>query len=205
MEHREFDAVEPGLPDDPGQCGPDLRPAEQVRVEFDPAGATEVAYSQVPARCAVTREPGSDGDLSAFNPGLSGLEQHRPLIAAGAVDIVQTAGGWGITHFLRVAAFALAHDLPVSPIGTSPIGLLHAATSVPNHLVSELQDLVPPLGVCVDHHVEDSAYVLGDRPGLGISLDEETIAAAGHRLPDPRSGGSHIRPDHAGRRLVPNR
>ena len=39
-----------------------------------------------------------------------------------------------------------AHDLPVSPIGNSPVGLLHAATSVPNHLASELQDLHPPVG-----------------------------------------------------------
>ncbi len=99
---------------------------------------------------------------------------------------------------------AHAHDLPVSPIGTSPIGLLHAATSVPNHLVSELQDLVPPLGVSFGHHVEDGAFVLGDRPGLGISLDEETIIASGHRLPDPRSGGSHIRPERAGHRLHPD-
>jgi len=141
----------------------------------------------------------------ATGENLTGLEQHRPLIAAGAVDIVQTAGVWGITHFLRVAAFAHAHDLPVSPIGTTPIGLLHAATSIPNHLVSELQDLLPPLGVSLGHHVEDGAYILGDRPGLGIGLDEESIAACGHRLPDLRSDGSHIRPDHAGRRLVPNR
>jgi L-alanine-DL-glutamate epimerase-like enolase superfamily enzyme len=140
----------------------------------------------------------------ATGENLTGLEQHRPLIAAGAVDVVQTAGGWGITHFLRVAAFAHAHDLPVSPIGTSPIGLLHAATSVPNHLVSELQDLVPPLGVSFGHHVEDGAFVLGDRPGLGIRLDEAAIAASCHRLPDSRSGGSHIRPERAGHRLHPD-
>ncbi|MEJ2853129.1 MULTISPECIES: mandelate racemase/muconate lactonizing enzyme family protein [unclassified Saccharothrix] len=139
----------------------------------------------------------------ATGENLTGLEQHRPLIAAGAVDIVQTAAVWGITHFLRVSALAHAHDLPVSPIGTTPVGLLHAATSVPNHLVSELQDLRPPLGVTVDHHVEDGSFVLGDQPGLGVHVDEAVIAAAGHRLPDPRSGGAHIRPEGAGRRLHP--
>jgi L-alanine-DL-glutamate epimerase-like enolase superfamily enzyme len=139
----------------------------------------------------------------ATGENLTGLEQFRPLIAAGAVDVVQTAAVWGITHFLRVSAFAHAHDLPVSPIGTTPVGLLHAATSVPNHLASELQDLRPPLGVSLDHHVEDGAYVLGDRPGLGIRLDEEAIAASGHRLPDLTSGGAHIRPERAGRRLLP--
>jgi L-alanine-DL-glutamate epimerase-like enolase superfamily enzyme len=139
----------------------------------------------------------------ASGENLTGLEQFRPLLAAGAVDIVQTAAGWGVTHFLRVAAFAHAHDLPVSPIGTTPVGLLHAATSVPNHLVSELQDLRPPAGLSLDLHVEAGAYVLGDRPGLGIVLDEDAIAAARHRLPDPLSDGSHIRPERAGHRLLP--
>lgn len=138
----------------------------------------------------------------ASGENLSGLEQFRPLIAAGAVDIVQTAAVWGVTHFLRVSALAHAHDLPVSPIGTTPVGLLHAATSVPNHLVSELQDLRPPIGVAIDLHVEDGAYILGDRPGLGIRLDEEAIVASWGRLPDPISAGSHIRPERAGYRLL---
>ncbi|MDX8032693.1 mandelate racemase/muconate lactonizing enzyme family protein [Lentzea sp. BCCO 10_0856] len=137
----------------------------------------------------------------ATGENLTGLEQHRPLIAAGAVDVVQTAAVWGITHFLRVAVLAHAHDLPVSPIGTTPVGLLHAATSVPNHLVSELQDLRPPVGLSLDLHVEDGAYVLGDGPGLGVRVDEEAIAASAHLLPHPTSGGSHIRPERAGHRL----
>jgi L-alanine-DL-glutamate epimerase-like enolase superfamily enzyme len=137
----------------------------------------------------------------ATGENLTGLEQHRPLIAAGAVDIVQTAAVWGVTHFLRVSALAHAHDLPVSPIGTTPVGLLHAATSVPNHLVSELQDLTPPLGITLDLHVEDGAFVLGDRPGLGIHLDEEAITAARPLVPPSLSGGSHIRPERAGYRL----
>ena len=108
-----------------------------------------------------------------------------------------------MTHFLRVATLAHAHDLPVSPIGTTPVGLLHAATSVPNHLVSELQDLRPALGLSLDHHVEDGAFVLGDRPGLGLRVDEEAIAASAHLLPHPTAGGAHIRPERAGHRLHP--
>ena len=109
----------------------------------------------------------------ASGENLTGLEQFRPLIAAGGVDIVQTAAVWGVTHFLRVAALAHAYDLPVSPIGNTPVALLHAATSVPNHLASELQDLQPPIGVAIDLHVEDGAFVLGDTPGLGIRIDED--------------------------------
>jgi len=139
----------------------------------------------------------------ATGENLTGLEQFRPLLAAGAVDIVQTAAVWGVTHFLRVAALAHAHDLPVSPIGTTPVGLLHAATCVPNHIASELQDLVPPAGLRIDLTVEDGAFVLGDSPGLGITLDEVAIAAV-DRLDGTRATGPHVRPARAGQRLVPD-
>jgi L-alanine-DL-glutamate epimerase-like enolase superfamily enzyme len=142
----------------------------------------------------------------ATGENLTGLEQFRPLLAAGAVDIVQTASIWGVTHFLRVATLAHAHDLPVSPVGTTPIGLVHAATSVPNHIVSELQNLAPPVGLTLDLRIEDGGYVLGDSPGLGIRVDETAIAAvgAGAWLSSAEmSHGPHVRPAHAGRRLVP--
>ncbi len=138
----------------------------------------------------------------ASGENLTGLEQYRPLLAAGAVDVVQTAAVWGTTHFLRVAAVAHAHDLPVSPVGNTPVGLLHAATSVPNHLVSELQDLQPPIGLSIDLHVEDGAFVLGDSPGLGIRIDEEMIAASRRRPTNAPADGPHVRPEGAGRRLL---
>ena len=138
----------------------------------------------------------------ASGENLSGLEQFRPLLAAGALDIVQTASVWGITHFLRVATLAHAHDLPVSPVGTTPISLLHAATSVPNHIASELQDLTPPAGVTLDLVVQDGCFVLGDSPGLGITVDESAIAALKRPATNGRASGTQIRPEHAGRRLT---
>jgi L-alanine-DL-glutamate epimerase-like enolase superfamily enzyme len=137
----------------------------------------------------------------ASGENLTGLEQFRPLIAAGGLDIVQTAAVWGVTHFLRVAALAHAHDLPVSPIGTTPVALLHAATSMPNHLASELQDLRPPVGLDVDLHVEDGAFILGDSPGLGVRIDEAAIVGA-YKGDAAVPGGSHVRPEAAGRRLL---
>jgi L-alanine-DL-glutamate epimerase-like enolase superfamily enzyme len=138
----------------------------------------------------------------ATGENLTGLEQFRPLLAANAVDVVQTASIWGVTHFLRVAALAHAYDLPVSPVGTTPAGLLHAATAVPNHIVSELQDLHPPIGLTVDHDVEDGAFVLGDGAGLGITVDEEAIRALdGLPLDDVRAT-PQVRPERAGRRLL---
>ncbi|MEU1590889.1 mandelate racemase/muconate lactonizing enzyme family protein [Micromonospora sp. NPDC005710] len=138
----------------------------------------------------------------ATGENLTGLEQFRPLIAAGAVDIVQMAAVWGVTHFLRASALAHAHDLPVSPIGNSPVGLLHAATSVPNHLTSELQDLHAPVGVSIDLHVEDGAFILGDSPGLGVRVDEERIRAINSRPQAPTADSPNVRPERAGRRLL---
>jgi L-alanine-DL-glutamate epimerase-like enolase superfamily enzyme len=137
----------------------------------------------------------------ATGENLTGLEQFRPLLAAGAIDVVQTGAVWGVTHFLRVSALAHAHDLPVSPVGNTPVGLLHAATAVPNHLVSELQDLQPPHGLSLDLHVEDGAYVLGESAGLGIHVDEDVVAAT-RRPGVPTADGPHVRPERAGRWLL---
>jgi L-alanine-DL-glutamate epimerase-like enolase superfamily enzyme len=137
----------------------------------------------------------------AAGENLTGLEQFRPLLAAGAVDVVQTATGWGVTHFLRVAALAHAYDLPVSPIGTTPAGLLHAATAVPNHMVTELQDLTPAAGLTMDVCIEEGQFVLGDSPGIGVSVDEEAIALLEAPEGVPLRAGPHIRPAQAGRRL----
>jgi L-alanine-DL-glutamate epimerase-like enolase superfamily enzyme len=138
----------------------------------------------------------------ATGENLTGLEQFRPLLRSGAVDIVQTSAVWGVTHFLRVAALAHAHDLPVSPIGNIPVGLLHAATAVPNHLVSELQDLRPPVGLEVEHAIEDGSFVLGDAPGLGVRVDEDAIAELGPRPNLPSPDGPGVRPERAGQRLL---
>ncbi|OLF14400.1 racemase [Actinophytocola xinjiangensis] len=138
----------------------------------------------------------------ATGENLTGLEQFRPLLTTGAVDVVQTSAVWGITHFLRVATLAHAHDLPVSPVGNTPAGLLHAAASLPNHLAAELQDLVPPAGVHLAHHVDDGAFVLGDTPGIGIHIDEHTIRTTHQRPPNQNGDGPNVRPSSAGRRLL---
>ncbi len=137
----------------------------------------------------------------ASGENLTGLEQFRPLIAAGALDVVQTAAGWGVTHFLRVAALAHAYDLPVSPIGTTPMGLIHAATAVPNHIATELQDLEPPTGLAVDMSVDGGRIVLGDTPGVGVTVDESAISQLARPSSLPLRSGPHIRPSNAGTRL----
>jgi L-alanine-DL-glutamate epimerase-like enolase superfamily enzyme len=139
----------------------------------------------------------------ATGENLTGLEQYTPLFLAGAVDIVQAGNVWGITHFLRTAMAAHAHNLPVSPVGYSANPLVHAATAVPNLLTVEIQDLGFPTGLKVDQQFADGGIVLGDAPGLGIEVDEARLVAPQTAANGVRVAGPHVRPSRAGLRLVP--
>ncbi|MFF4974544.1 mandelate racemase/muconate lactonizing enzyme family protein [Streptomyces sp. NPDC001083] len=138
----------------------------------------------------------------ASGENLTGLEQYRPLLDAKAVDIVQVGNVWGITHFLRVATLAHAHDLPVSPVAYHANPVAHAAAAVPNHLAFEVQDLGFPVGLDVDQQFDDGGIVLGDRPGIGIVVDESKMSPDGAVMPPPAAAGPHIRPERAALRLV---
>ncbi|MFF3565791.1 mandelate racemase/muconate lactonizing enzyme family protein [Streptomyces sp. NPDC002574] len=138
----------------------------------------------------------------ASGENLTGLEQYRPLLDANAVDIVQVGNVWGITHFLRVATLAHAHDLPVSPVAYNANPVAHAAAAVPNLLTFEVQDLHFPVGLDVDQQFGDGGIVLGDRPGIGIVVDESRMSPADAAPPLPAATGPHIRPERAALRLV---
>ena len=137
----------------------------------------------------------------ASGENLTGLEQYRPLLDSGAVDIVQVGNVWGITHFLRVATLAHGHDLPVSPVTYNTNPVAHAAAAVPNLLTHEVQDLSFPVGLDVDQEFDDGGIVLGDRPGIGIIVDEALLASESV-APAPPATGPHIRPERAALRLV---
>ena len=137
----------------------------------------------------------------ASGENLTGLEQYRPLLDAGALDIVQVGNVWGITHFLRVATLAHGHDLPVSPVAFNGNPVAHAAATVPNFLTHEVQDLHFPVGLDVDQEFIDGGIVLGDRPGLGIMIDEARLAAVSAPAAAPAQG-PHVRPGRAALRLV---
>ncbi|MEV4139904.1 mandelate racemase/muconate lactonizing enzyme family protein [Dactylosporangium sp. NPDC049742] len=139
----------------------------------------------------------------ATGENLTGLEQYRPLLDADAVDIVQVGNVWGITHFLRVAALAHGHDLPVSAVAYHANPSAHAAAAVPNHLVFEVQDVNAPIGLTVDQQYEDGGIVLGDEPGLGIRVDEARIAALRVTGSPVAVAGPHVRPSRAGLRIIP--
>ena len=138
----------------------------------------------------------------ASGENLTGLEQYTPLLAADALDIVQVGSVWGITHFLRVATLAHAHDLPVSPVAFNGNPIAHAAAVVPNLLTHEVQDLAFPTGLDIDQEFEDGGIVLGERPGLGISVDESLLSPKPPAARPLRPDGPHVRPERAALRMV---
>lgn len=139
----------------------------------------------------------------ATGENLTGLEQFRPLLDAGGVDIVQAGAVWGITHFLRVALTAHSRDLPVSPVGlTANHSVTAAAAAVPNHLSAEIQDFGAPFGLTLDQEFADGGVVLGDRPGVGIEVDERAITDARCAGDWQEPAGPHVRSPRAGLRLT---
>lgn len=139
----------------------------------------------------------------ATGENLTGLEQYRPLLDAGGADIVQAGAVWGITHFLRVAVTAHSRDLPVSPVGlTANHAVTAAAAAVPNHLSAEVQDLGSPLGLRLDQEFCDGGVVLGDRPGVGIEIDELAIEEARRSGDWLEPAGPHVRSPRAGLRMI---
>ena len=122
---------------------------------------------------------------------LSTVADFTPLLAGGALDIVQIQGQrTGITGALQIASLAQAFDLPVTVNNSPGHFMAHVAAALPNHLMTEVvvaeHDGVMRTGIAV----EDGHVVLDDAPGLGIELDEQALA--GHRMgitPLPIPGG----------------
>jgi hypothetical protein len=90
----------------------------------------------------------------------------------------------------------------VSPVAYNANPIAHAAAAVPNLLTYEVQDLHFPVGLDVDQEFDDGGIILGDRPGIGILVDESQLSPGSSAAVVPASTGPHIRPERAALRLV---
>jgi L-alanine-DL-glutamate epimerase-like enolase superfamily enzyme len=136
-------------------------------------------YAQIAAECD-TLISGGEHEFTRYG--------FRELIGRRAVDIVQIdvnrAGG--ITEARKVWALAAAHDLPVLPHA----GQMHNYHLIMAHMNSPIAEFFPPptgfpdgnelfWTAFVGEPLPQGGYVtLPDRPGLGLELNQETIAAA---------------------------
>lgn len=111
----------------------------------------------------------------------------RELIENELVDVVQpdTGRAGGITQMRKIAAMAEAHFITVAPHSGSlgPVAeyaALHLLAAIPNALVLErVEDDVPvreqvitPAPKVVDGHI-----AVPDRPGLGVDIVDDVVAA----------------------------
>ncbi len=85
----------------------------------------------------------------------------------------------GITEFMKVAALAQAHDLPVAPHGMQDVHV-HLVAAVSNGLITEYyRGSTDPMWDTMFEEtltVEDGHLRPPNRPGLGIELNDEALA-----------------------------
>ncbi len=136
------------------------------------------------------------GDLAAINraakmptaggEAIYGVSGFLPYIAAGAVDIVMPDVKYcgGMLEMKKIAAMAEAAGLPVAPHGpASPVGNVaagHVCVTLPNFQILEYSfGEVPWRAALIDPpEALDKGYLaISDRPGLGIALNDKTVAA----------------------------
>jgi L-alanine-DL-glutamate epimerase-like enolase superfamily enzyme len=135
----------------------------------------------------------------ATGENLDDAHDYVPLIANGAVDVVQIS--WtvsGITGALQVAELAHAFDLPVSMMNCPGRFMGHLAAALPHHVMMEVLDVGRDAVLTQQPELRDGMIVLGDQPGAGIDFDEERLAvhALGGSAPTP---SMYRRADDAGK------
>lgn len=119
--------------------------------------------------------PVATGENEYTRYGFRDLIEHRSAAILNAD--AQVLGG--VTEFLKVAALAQAHDLPIAPHGNQDVHV-HLVSAIPNGLIVEYyRDNVDPMWgrFLRNHlHLEDGFVSPPDRPGFGIEIDDEAVA-----------------------------
>jgi L-alanine-DL-glutamate epimerase-like enolase superfamily enzyme len=140
----------------------------------------------------------------ATGENLNSVADFYPLVANRAVDVLNVAAGHsGITGCRQIANLALAYGLPVSMMNCQAEFMAHAAAAMPNHVGMEVVD--PGREQCLrfDSHIDDGYIVLGEKPGLGVEVDEVALAALKADPPTGRGQFPFARREGASRYIVP--
>ena len=120
----------------------------------------------------------------ATGENLDDPSEFTPLVANEAADVLNIgSGNSGITGALQIADLAYAFDLPVTMMNCPGNFIAHLAAALPNHWMMEVVGAGREAVLRVDNHIEDGWIVLGDKPGLGIELDEVKLEQLGGDVP----------------------
>jgi L-alanine-DL-glutamate epimerase-like enolase superfamily enzyme len=132
---------------------------------------------------------------------MTGLAGFRDLIADRAVDIVQPDVIWsgGITACRRIAALAMAAGLPCVPhVFSTAVSLaanLHFIASIPNSYLLEFDQNPNALRTeLLEEPItpdEQGIVAVPEGPGLGVSLDQETLRRYAAAEPRTSEYGEH--------------
>jgi galactonate dehydratase len=120
---------------------------------------------------------------------------YLPLLERRLVDVIQPdlCHAGGITECKKIAALAEAYYVQMAPHNPqgplSTAAAAHLGMAIPNFLILEYVRQEPYRDQVMRDAwvVENGQLTVPDRPGLGVELDEEVIAANPYR---PRSGKS---------------
>ena len=180
--------------------GPDVEILIEMHGRFTPAEAVAIARELEPFRPSWIEEPVPPENLAALKkvadrvtiPVATGERIHvrdefRELFELQAADIVQpdlTMCG-GIAETRRIAAWAEAYYVLVAPhnVGgpVATAAALHLAAATPNFKIQEhfndFGEEYVKAAAPGNPEVVDGAFALPEGPGLGVTLDEDVIAA----------------------------
>ncbi len=102
----------------------------------------------------------------ATGENLNSLAEFYPLVANGAVDVLNvTTGHSGVTGCRQIANLAQAFNLPVSMMNAQANFMAHVAAALPNHSAMEVVDPGREHCLTFDSRIEDGHIVLGIHRG----------------------------------------
>jgi L-alanine-DL-glutamate epimerase-like enolase superfamily enzyme len=123
--------------------------------------------------------------------------EFKQLIEQGAVDIVQadvTKCG-GVTEFMKIAAMADAHGLPVCP-HFSNFTDVPCVAAIPNGLFHEYaEEMFEPASLLLKDCAKPSGGMIAplDKPGFGIELDPDAAQEFARKPENASTGRSTVR------------
>lgn len=177
-------------------AGPDVSVAADVHTRLDVPSAIRLARDLEPYHLMWLEEPVPAENVDAMRevtrstttPICSGENLYlrhgfRDLLEKQAVNIIMPdiPKCGGLSECRKIANMAEIYYIPFAPHNvSSPIGTLasaHVCASVPNFLVLEFHWLHRDYWTTIikekEDIIKDGFITIGDRPGIGVELDEE--------------------------------
>lgn len=141
----------------------------------------------------------------ATGENVNGVQDFYALIANEAADVynVSAMGHTGFTGAMYVANMAAGFEQPVSMMNCPGDFAAHLACALPNHNMMEVVDPGREPCFTVDTWIEDGFIHCGNKPGVGIEIDEAKLRELEVAQPTRPGGAPFPRRDGAGLYVVP--